>query len=196
MNTKKINLFLDTSNMNCNIIIFNNQNDIIDLMSINCERKHTDNTINNLNKLLTKNKLIIRNCQKLYIIKGPGAYTGIRVTISIAKTLKLINKEIEIYSMSSLLFLVNNSRGIGLIYADRKKTNCYLAIYKNDKEIIPEQFLTTKNAQLMINNFSDLKIYDKYNNISIKTNFFNQKNKFKICKTIETISPNYIKEIL
>ena len=52
--------------------------------------------IQKLNKL-NKNYVDIK---KIYILLGPGSFTGVRTAISFSKSLRLIHKKIEIFGIS------------------------------------------------------------------------------------------------
>jgi tRNA A37 threonylcarbamoyladenosine modification protein TsaB len=78
-----MNLFIDTTQKKCNLAIFNNK--IIDYISILTNNNLTDLVIEEINKLLKKNKINIKNITSLYLTIGPGSFTGVRIGCIIAK---------------------------------------------------------------------------------------------------------------
>jgi len=102
--------------------------------------KH-ENSKNNFDKLvifiddlLDKNKLLIKNLNRIYVNRGPGSFAGIRSSISIAKGYH-VSENIDYYCFSFLDFInVKNS-----VKNQIFKNSSLLSQYHNIKyEKIPE----------------------------------------------------------
>ena len=100
-----------------------------------------ENSKNNFDKLiiliddlLNKNKLLIKNLNRIYVNRGPGSFAGIRSSISIAKGYH-VSQNIDYYCFSFLDF-------ISLKYSIKNeifKNSSLLSQYHNIKyEKIPE----------------------------------------------------------
>ena len=70
-----------------------------------------ENSKNNYDKLLiliddllNKNKLLIKNLNRIYVNRGPGSFAGIRSSISIAKGYH-VSQNIDYYCFSFLDFI-------------------------------------------------------------------------------------------
>ena len=102
--------------------------------------KH-ENSKNNFDKLviliddlLDKNKLLIKNLNRIYVNRGPGSFAGIRNSISIAKGYN-ISQNIEYYCFSFLDFINLKNSVKNQIF----KNASILSQYHNIKyEKIPE----------------------------------------------------------
>ncbi|MFL2891407.1 MAG: tRNA (adenosine(37)-N6)-threonylcarbamoyltransferase complex dimerization subunit type 1 TsaB [Candidatus Pelagibacter sp.] len=100
-----------------------------------------ENSKNNFDKLiiliedlLNKNKLLIKDLNRIYVNRGPGSFAGIRSSISIAKGYH-ISQNIDYYCFSFLDFIsskISNKNQIS-------KNSILLSQYHNIKyEKIPE----------------------------------------------------------
>ena len=63
-------------------------------------RENFDKFINLLLDFLSKNKIILDNVENIFINQGPGKYSSIRVSISIAKAISLA-KNISLFGFNS-----------------------------------------------------------------------------------------------
>ena len=100
-----------------------------------------ENSKNNFDKLiiliddlLNKNKLLIKDLNRIYVNRGPGSFAGIRSSISIAKGYH-ISQNIDYYCFSFLDFINLKSSIKNQIF----KNSTLLSQYHNIKyEKIPE----------------------------------------------------------
>ena len=74
--------------------------------------------IQKLNKL---NKDYV-DIKKIYILLGPGSFTGVRTAISFSKSLKLIHKKIEICGISKFRLIAD-------LFADKIKKQNAMSFY-------------------------------------------------------------------
>ena len=80
--------------------------------------------------------------QKIYILLGPGSFTGVRTAISFSKSLKLIHKKIEICGISKFRLIAD-------LFADKiKKTKCNVFLHNYGSKYFLQK---TKNGVLIKN---------------------------------------------
>ena len=178
--------------------------------------KKTSERINELiiQKLIELNKDYI-DIKKIYILLGPGSFTGVRTAIAFSKSLKLIHKKIKIIGISKF-------RLIAELLADKiKKTKCNIFLHNHGSKYFLQKTkhgVFMKNPELIdFNNYeikfnlSNFYVYDnvkflenvprnqikKYDEKAIyyryKINDFKKISK-KIKKNDEIIRPIYIKD--
>ncbi|ALD66076.1 tRNA (adenosine(37)-N6)-threonylcarbamoyltransferase complex dimerization subunit type 1 TsaB [Spiroplasma cantharicola] len=188
-----MNLFLDTSN-NKLIIILEKNNEIIDSFFLDNQIRISDITINELNNLLKNNRLTIKDIDNLYVIKGPGSYTGVRVGITIVKTLKTLNNKFKIYVLSSLAFQASTKKVISIL--DAKGKNIYLGIYDKGKNIIEDQLVPLEYLKDFEQQFLNFRLVEDYKEIDFKECYLQTKIFFQEIKEIKDIKPLYIKSFI
>jgi tRNA threonylcarbamoyladenosine biosynthesis protein TsaB len=129
---------------------------------------------------------------ELYITNGPGSFTGVRVAVTFAKTLKVINPSLVVKSISSLLF----QAGIGasISYIDARGGNTYFAVYNEGQAIICDQVLDQVSAVAIANEFDDYLSYYDLHSFDFEKNFIDLIPFFKEIEDINTFEPNYIKK--
>ncbi len=113
-------LFLDTSAYNINAAIIIN-NVIVNNFSIINSPKLSENIFIYLEDVFKKSGIKINDIDKVFIVNGPGSFTGVRVGLTIAKTMAWALK-IPIIPISTLE-----------LYATTAVDNKYLVPFINDR---------------------------------------------------------------
>ena len=102
-------LFIDTHDELITIAI-KNKNDLY-IKSQESEYSHSVFTMPMIESLFKENNLNVKNLNKIIVVNGPGSFTGIRIGLSIAKTMAYALK-IDINTISSLTaYLISNDLG-------------------------------------------------------------------------------------
>ena len=181
-----MNLFIDTST-NYLFLILENNNKIVSNLKLFGKKLHTEQTIEEICKLLKKNNFLWKDIKSFYVTNGPGSYTGVRVTLTIVKTIKTINNNVDVFWINSLIFQVGLKNQLSLIDA---RGNKYYALHCNKGKATGKIKIIDKN--LIINKESSID----YNNIDYTTNYLNLKKHFKKIKNINDLKPLYVKKII
>lgn len=103
-----ISLFLDTHNKNIIEVLYKDGK-LLDKNIRLSERNHSDYTIPMLDELLKKNKLSVHDINEILVCNGPGSFTGVRIGVTIAKTLAY-TLNIPIKTITSLDCLAASSK--------------------------------------------------------------------------------------
>ncbi len=88
---------------------------------------HSETLVDTLNNFLKENNYELKNIKEIYIGRGPGSYTGIRIAGTVGKVLAFINHQ-ALYSFSSLdliLASIINKDGKYILAIDAKKNHSY-----------------------------------------------------------------------
>ncbi len=133
---------------------------------------HSAYLIPELKKILTDNKILIKNIDAIAVNIGPGSFTGIRAGITIARVLaqQFNTKLIGIPSMEILAKLNTNKNT--LVALDARKNKVYFAGYTNGKQTI-EPCLIDKDELLSKIYTDDFPITDKSISDYLKANSIN-----------------------
>ena len=119
-----------------------------------------------LNKLLDENHFSYKDIQDVIVAIGPGSYTGVRIAITIAKTISAAIK-CPLYPVSSLKVLKDNDRpSICLINARSKRS--YIGVYQQNKCLLEDQIMTNDEVNEYIKNHPDYSICGDTNYLGIE----------------------------
>lgn len=179
-----MNIFIDTSNRYLILILESNKK-IIDSLMCNGEGKHTEQTMEKINIMFKKNGIKWNDILAIYTTSGPGSYTGVRVGLTIAKTIKIINQQIKVYVINSLLYQIGNLSGISAL--DARNNQSYIANFKICKQIGDVQIVNNDEIDK-----SKLVVLN-YNKINYVNNFLILKNYFIEIKNINDYKIKYYK---
>ncbi len=167
-----ITLYIDTSSNYLHVALLNNIN-LIDSLSIKFEKDLSKYALSYIDKLLKNNNIIYDDIKKIIVINGPGSFTGVRIGLTIAKTIAWA-KKIEIVPISSIKAMALSSP-YNIQYAipviDARRGYVYGAIYdkKNNTYILNEKYVSLKS---LLASIKSLELIDKeyYNKLSIISN--------------------------
>ncbi len=102
-------------------------------------RKQSEYAIVYLEKLLKKHHLQVLDFDEMVITIGPGSYTGVRVALTIAKTLAAVSS-IKIKTVSSLKAMAGFKKAISIL--DARSQKIFLGVY-NEGKVVVEDCMTT-----------------------------------------------------
>jgi len=98
-------LYIDTHFVNLVIGLF--KNDSIAEKQILESNKHSENTINLIEKVLSNNNIKVDDLSEIIVVNGPGSFTGVRIGVVIAKIMGF-SKNIKVKTISYLEALALN----------------------------------------------------------------------------------------
>lgn len=128
-------LAFDSSNTPLTVGIIEN-NHLLTEQTINIKRNHSIQLMPAIDEALKQADLTIQDIDRIAVASGPGSYTGLRIAVTVAKTLAWA-REIELVGISSLKVLAASSYGkedtkiVPIVDARRK--NIYTGIYMRDE---------------------------------------------------------------
>ena len=112
-----------------------------------------------IDKFLKKSHTNIKKIKSIYIITGPGSFTGIRTALTFAKALKL-TMNLNVFGLSKFE-LINSKMGLG----KTRKTKCIFLHFRNNEFFI-QSFKGNKSInQPKLVNFDNEKY--RYNSAAI-----------------------------
>lgn len=191
-----ISLLIDTSTSNLTVsiikaqeVIYKYQETILSDMS----SKLLPIIDNGLKELDLK----LENIDKIFVVNGPGSFTGIRVGVTVAKTIAwALKKDIIPLSSLELIATTNTSKKYIVPMIDARRNNVFAGIYDNNLNCIKEDKLISRDE---LSNLDEDYEFVSYDNIAgvIKPNIDVLKiiNKHINDKGINphNLNPNYLK---
>ena len=103
-------LFIDTHDKDIVITLFKDGK-VLSSNIKTSERHHSDFTMPMIDNILKDNKLNVHDLGELLVVNGPGSFTGVRLGVTIAKTLAYtLNIPIKTITSLETLAISNDSK--------------------------------------------------------------------------------------
>ena len=154
---------------------------------------HSEMLVSSLEEYLKELKYTVNDIEEIYIGRGPGSYTGVRISGTFGKTISFI-KNLKFYSFSSLDYLLSSyleKDGKYIAAIDAKKNHSYLkAIIVKDKQVEVVLEETFANNEIFAN-YPDYIVITP-NEINGNVNSILKYNLYQEEDNLE-YSPNYIR---
>lgn len=132
-------LFLDTHEKNIIEVLYKDGT-LLDKNIRMSERNHSDFTMPMLKELMDRNNISVHDLNEILIVNGPGSFTGVRLGVTIAKTLAY-TLNIPIKTITSLECLAisseSNDKKLPII---RDVKGVFACLYNKDNKSLTEQF--------------------------------------------------------
>lgn len=206
-------LAIDTSTMISTVTIASDD-EIIGDFNVNQQKTHSESLVPMIETLLNLLGMSIKDIDAFVISQGPGSFTGLRIGMTIAKTLAQVNDK-KLIPISTLLALANNSSSTYLKapLLDARGNRVYAAVFDDDKEIIKEDLYEIEDFVKLVDELDEeveligeiaSKYLDKFKNAhTLPINFNNCIGKSLIrlglihineSPNLFEISPNYLRK--
>lgn len=128
-------LAFDTSNQPMSVAIVDGDQ-VLTEQIVNVKRNHSIQLMPAIDEALKQAKLVMDDIDRIAVAQGPGSYTGVRIAVTIAKSLAW-SKDIELVGVSSLEVIAANSaqRAGELIVPlfDARRNNIYTGLYTKNE---------------------------------------------------------------
>lgn len=157
-------LLIDTTTSNITVSILDNLN-ILSEYHENITSDIASKIITIIDDCLTDSNLKIEDIDEFYVVNGPGSFTGIRVGVTIGKTIAWsLNKKIVPISSLELMSTTKTNKQYIIPMIDARRGNVYGAIYdtnlnclKNDSLISLDELLNDKDSNYELVSYDNLR---------------------------------------
>ena len=174
---------------------------IINEIKEKLEKDLSKRTLPKIKEMLLKNNISFDDIKKIIAVNGPGSFTGIRIGLTIAKTLAWA-KNIPIIQISSLeaMALSNNIENIDYIVPiiDARRNFVFSTIYDNNNKqfILKEQYINLNTLYAVLDSITGNILFVTNDNIETKYNKINYEPNIsrivKVTKNRLEINPHKI----
>lgn len=136
-------LAIDTSNQLMSVALVDDDRLIIE-RTVNVKRNHSIQLMPAIEEIMKEAEWKPKDLTRIVVAKGPGSYTGVRIGVTVAKTLAF-SLNINLVGVSSLEVLAGNGSLIEGSYCvplfDARRGNIYTGLYQyqNDKLVQVEK---------------------------------------------------------
>lgn len=154
-----ISLFLDTSSHNLIAGIYKDTEELV----LNIEEN--DNNLSKrvlpfIDKTIKQAEISVKDINKIFVVNGPGSFTGIRIGVAAAKTMAWALK-IDICPISELEVMASGKTTKTMALIDARRGYVYAGMYEHLKNIMEDQYI---ELDILKKKYKDVT-YVSYDNI-------------------------------
>lgn len=189
-------LFIDTSSLYLTIAIIDN-NKIIFNHKEQVEKDLSSKIIPIIDNGFKKCSFNINDINKIFIVNGPGSFTGVRIGVTVAKTIAWALK-IDLIPLSSLEFIASTSSNKKYLVPmiDARRGNVFAGIYDQElNNILPDGLISYEQISKKIDKNYEQISYHLDNSIKPNGDILKVINKHLFDKSVNphSLKPNYLK---
>jgi universal bacterial protein YeaZ len=191
-------LLLDSSNKNLSVGL-GSDHVLVDHISYDAWQKQSELLVDEIGKMLKKNHLDRKELDEVVVSKGPGSYTGVRIAMSVAKTIAFA-LEIPLYLVSSLEAMkVADKPTICLMNARSKRS--YIGVYEGEKCLLADTILENNDVSdyikanpsfVLSGELAQLGLADQPNDVLV--NLLEGDSEKNLCREPLAAKPVYLKD--
>ena len=111
-------------------------------------QEQSEHMIPELDKLLSSFNVDKKDIDSVMVAIGPGSYTGVRISLTIAKVMSLALK-IPLYPVSSLRILKFNEKP-SICCVNARSNRSYVGMYEGDKILLEDTIMNNDELKLLI----------------------------------------------
>lgn len=175
-------LFLDTHDKNVVVVLYRNGM-VICNESLESNNKHSVITIPTIKKVLDENSVNIKDLKEIFVVVGPGSFTGVRIAVTIAKTIAY-SLNIPIKTIDSLLVMALCLDGKKCV-AIPDRNGAFIGYFDETNNLLKEYEYINKNE------YETLLLEEKvFSNVDINYDVV-----YEYLKNINSVNPHFIKPL-
>lgn len=191
-------ILMDTSNSKL-VVGIANETKVLVSKQINALKQQSELAIPVLNELMQSQNISMQDVQTMVITAGPGSYTGLRIAMTIAKTLASV-LDIKIKAISTLAMQAYGKKAISVVDARSKKA--YVGMYDHGKVIMEDCLMLVEDLKELVSNHFDYEVVGDCELVGLEKEEFDLATAlFEISKEVEPVEfvdglvPHYIKDV-
>jgi len=190
-------LALDTSHSFLTIALIEDDR-LVDSIQKPAFKQQSETIMVEIDRLFQVNGWKPTDLNALVLTDGPGSYTGLRISMTVAKVLGLI-QGIRLYTLSSLQLLAGIQADVFSVMDARAK-RIYVGHYQLGKPVFEDKIITIEEAQTLINEkafvVGDASLIQRIaKEIYCPQHFVDLKPFWKPVENVHTLAPHYLKEM-
>lgn len=193
-----LSLLLDSSNTNLSVGVCKNDQIVYSHM-FSCWQRQSELMIPEIAKALKELNLELLDFDEVVCGKGPGSYTGVRISLTIAKIICEFSKAKLILVSSLRIMGTKEEKFIALINA--RSSRSYIGIYDKENVILEDTIKTNEEVLQLIEKYKDYKIKGDCAYLGIESELPNEieglksfKSIVSPCQDVLAVKPVYLKD--
>lgn len=193
-----ISLVMDTSNSYLAVGLFKD-NMCLEAFQEKGSRRQSEKAIPSLKEVLDRHHIALKDVNEMIITSGPGSYTGVRVAMTIAKTLAAVS-DVRIKSVSSLAAYAGMNQALSVI--DARGHKVFVGVYENGLPLIKEQVMTLEDFTQLRAEYEDFELVGEVGCLGLDekecdlcANIYALGQIADPIKNVDLLVPTYIKDV-
>lgn len=193
-----ISLVMDTSNSYLAVGLYQD-NVCLEAFQEKGSRRQSEKAIPTLKEVLDRHHIALKDVNEMIITSGPGSYTGVRVAMTIAKTLAAVS-DVRIKSVSSLAAYAGMNQAFGVI--DARGHKVFVGVYENGLPLIKEQVVTLEDFAQLRAEYEDFELVGEVGCLGLDekecdlcANIYALGQMADPIKNVDLLVPTYIKDV-
>ena len=162
---KEFYLLLDSSNTSLTVGLAK-IDELIDSISYEAWQCQSEHMIPEINTILEKHSVTKDDIAGVVVAIGPGSYTGVRISLTIAKVIG-VALGIDVYPVSSLQILKNGKKP-SICLENARSNRSYIGVYENEKCLLNDQIMTNEEVKQYITEHPDYCVCGQTNYLGIE----------------------------
>ncbi len=194
----KYQLILDTSSKYL-VVAIANEEKVLKSIQYEAWQRQSEVAMTEIENICKELNVNVKQINKIIVSKGPGSYTGIRIALTIAKTLAMV-LECEIITLSSLeMFIKPIGKYVSIL--DARSKRAYVGRYENGIPTYEDTVLTLVELKEWIEQNKDYQVVGEVKilgleekNINIAENMYEMSKNKESVKDVDALVPTYLKD--
>ena len=149
-------LLLDSSNIYLSVGLAKDGK-VIDKICYEAWQRQSEMMVTEVDNILKRNNIDKSQLDAVVVGAGPGSYTGVRIGVTIAKTIAYSLK-IKLYAKSSLSLLKHQEFPTICVFNARSGRS-YIGVYKGKEVLVKDTVLENEKVIDFINNHPDYELH-------------------------------------
>ena len=145
-------LLLDSSNTSLTVGLAK-KNELVDFISYEAWQCQSEHMIPEINTILERYQVGKDDINGVIVAIGPGSYTGVRISLTIAKVIG-VALNVDVFPVSSLQILKNDKKP-SICIENARSNRSYVGVYENEKCLLLDQIMTNDEVKEYIANHPD-----------------------------------------
>ena len=193
-----ISLVMDTSNRYLAVGLFKD-NMCLEAFQEKGSRRQSEKAIPTLKEVLDRHHIALKDVNEMIITSGPGSYTGVRVAMTIAKTLAAVS-DVRIKSVSSLAAYAGMNQALSVI--DARGHKVFVGVYENGLPLIKEQVVALEDFAQSRAEYGDFELVGEIGCLGLDekecdlcANIYALGQMADPIENVDLLVPTYIKDV-
>ena len=119
-----------------------------------------------INAILEKHQVGKNDIKGVVVAIGPGSYTGVRISLTIAKVIG-VALNVDVFPVSSLQILKNGKKP-SICLENARSNRSYVGVYENEKCLLQDQIMTNDEVKEYIANHPDYCVCGQTNYLGVE----------------------------